>query len=113
VRFGDTRQLPAMRDLCAQLMQELLGLAVELAWQRRHGVAVNWAGIDIVATPGRPGHVVRLNLAGDSVLANVPLLAGSEGLLADIVPWLRAYSAGEQAALQLDAADYGWIPAAR
>ena len=114
VQFGATRQLAALRDLCAQLMQELVGLAVELAWQRRHGVAVNWAALDIVATPGRPGHVVHLNLAGDSVLANVPLLAGSEGLLADIVPWLRARSAGEEAAtLQLDAADYGWVPPGR
>ncbi len=111
VQFGATRQLAALRDLCAQLMQELVGLAVELAWQRRHGVAVNWAALDIVATPGRPGHLVHLNLAGDSVLANVPLLAGSEGLLADIVPWLRARSAGEETAtLQLDAADYGWMP---
>jgi len=114
VQFGNTRQLAALRDLCAQLMQELVGLAVELAWQRRHGVAVNWAALDIVATPGRPGHVVHLNLAGDSVLANVPLLAGSEGLLADIVPWLRARSAGEQTAtLQLNAAAYGWMPPAQ
>lgn len=111
VQFGDTRQLAAMRDLCAQLMQELQSLAVELAWQRRHGVAVNWAALDIVATPGRPGHVVHLNLAGDSVLASVPLLAASEGLLADIVPWLRARSAGEEApTLQLEAAAYGWTP---
>ncbi|MFC1579252.1 hypothetical protein ACFL3Y_02570 [Pseudomonadota bacterium] len=111
VRFGGTRQLAAQRDLCAQLMQELLSLALELAWQRRHGVTVNWAALDIVATPGRPGHVVHLNLAGDSVLATLPLLANSEGLLADVVPWLRARSAGEGAAtLQLDAAAYGWIP---
>jgi hypothetical protein len=112
VRFGDTRQLAALRDLCAQLMQELVDLAVELAWQQRHGVAVNWAALDIVATPGRPGHVVHLNLAGDSVLATVPLLAGSEGLLADVIPWLRARSAGEEAAttLQLDAVAYGWMP---
>jgi hypothetical protein len=110
VHFGDTRQLAAHRELCAQLMQELLGLAVELAWQQRHGVAVNWAALDIVATPGRPGHVVHLNIAGDSVLATVPLLAGSEGLLADVIPWLRARAAGRDAdPLQLDAADYGWM----
>ena len=110
VHFGATRELAALRDLCTQLMQELQDLAVELDWQQRHGVAVNWAAVDIVATPGRPGHVVHLNLAGDAVLATLPLLAGSEGLLADVIPWLRARAAGDEGpALRLDAAVYGWM----
>lgn len=113
LRFGSTRQLAALRDLCAQLMQELSSVAVELAWQQRHGVAINWAALDIVATPGRPGHVVHLNLAGDSVLVTVPLLAASDGLLADVVPWLRARASGQDpGVLQLDAESYGWLPPA-
>lgn len=113
VRFDSTRQLAALRELCAQLMQELATLATELAWQRRHGVVVDWNELAITATPGRPGHLLRLNAPGDSILVTVPLLYGSPGLIDDIQPWLRARAAGEQApALELEAANYGWSPPA-
>lgn len=114
VRFDSTRQLAALRELCAQLMQELATLATELAWQGRHGVVVDWNELAITATPGRTGHLLRLNAPGDSILVTVPLLYGSPGLLDDIQPWLRARAAGERApALELDAANYGWSPSAQ
>lgn len=114
VRFESTRQLAALRELCVQLMQELATLATELAWQGRHGVVVDWKALALSATPGRPGHLLRLNAPGDSILVTVPLLYGSPGLLVDIQPWLRARAAGELApVLELDAANYGWSPPAQ
>ena len=56
---------------------------------------------------------MRLNAAGDSILVTLPLIYGSPGLLEDLKPWLRyRVGAGEEVQLRLDAADYGWLPAA-
>jgi hypothetical protein len=114
VRFDAGGRLGEHRDLCSQLMQELFDLATELSWQQRQGVVVDWDSLEISPTPGRPGHLVRLNAAGDSILVTVPILAASETLLGDSLPWLRAASSGEEAAaLQLDASRYGWASGGR
>jgi len=110
VHFHNSRNLPILRGLCEQLVQELAVLAMNLAWQIRHGVTIDWSGLAISATPGRPEHLVRLNAAGDSILATLPLLSDSADLLSDIKPWLYARSTGAAPALiSLDAAEYGWV----
>ncbi len=110
VAFNSSSNLASLRGICEQFVQELAALANELAGQRRHGVALEWDGFMLSATPGRPEHLVRLNGAGDSVLVTVPLLFGSPNLLADVKPWLAARVGGEAApTVRLDAANYGWL----
>jgi hypothetical protein len=109
VHFSGTENLSTLRQLCDQLAVETAALASELSWQTRHGVAIDWDGLAMSATPGRPEHLLRVNAAGDSILLTMPLLYASEGLLADIKPWLHSKVAGDgAAAVRLDAADYGW-----
>jgi len=111
VRFHSSQNLPILRGLCEELVQELAALAMDLSWQIRHGVAVDWDGLVVSATPQRPEHLVRLNTAGDSILASLPLLYESTDLLSDVVPWLKARSSGGiPAPIHLDAAKYGWVP---
>lgn len=87
-----------------------MALADEIAWQQRHGVVVDWDVLVIRATPGRPEHLVQLNNAGDSILTGLPLIYASPNLLVHIKPWLQQRLSGEKsAALQLDAAQYGWL----
>ena len=113
VRFGSTLKLGESRSTCEELLQEADTLVTEIAWQRRHGVVVDWAQLAVSPTPQRPEHLVRLNAAGDSILVTLPLIYGSPGLLEDLKPWLRyRVGAGEEVQLRLDAADYGWLPAA-
>lgn len=111
VHFANTGQLARARLTCEQFLQEVEMLADEIAWQRRHGVRVRWDGLSTDATPGRTEHIVRLNTAGDTVLATVPVIHGSRGLLQAITPWIRArVEEGGDASIELDAADYGWEP---
>lgn len=111
VRFGSIRNLGSSRSTCEELLQEADTLVTEIAWQRRHGVVVNWDMLEISPTPQRPEHLVRLNAAGDSILVTLPLIYGSPGLLEDLKPWLRyRVGAGTAVQLQLDAARYGWLP---
>ena len=89
-------------------MQEASSLATEIAWQRLHGVVVDWAALEVVPTAQRPEHLVRLNPAGDSVLVSVPLIHGSTGLLRDLTPWLRTVARrGQPIGVELNAARYG------
>ena len=109
VLFSSAANLARFRYTCKQLLQEMMTLSNEIAWQRRHGVAVQWGELSIRATPQRPEHLVLLNAAGDSILVTLPLIYGSPHLLEDIVPWLQSRAgANESAAIQLDAARYGW-----
>jgi hypothetical protein len=111
VRFHSSQNLPILRGLCEELVKELAALSTDLAWQIRHGVAIDWDGLVISATPQRPEHLVRLNAAGDSILASLPLLYESTDLLSDVVPWLNARSTGSiPASIRLDADEYGWVP---
>ena len=109
VNFVGDRNLARYRGTCQQLLQEMFTLATELAWQQRHGVAVDWGKLSISSTPGRPEHVVKLNGAGDSILATLPLIYRSQGLLADITPWLQQRFNNEAPeVVLLDASHYGW-----
>lgn len=109
LRFVARRNLPRSRSICVQVLQEAATLANEMAWQQRHGVTIDWSVLQIRATPGRPEHLVQLNGAGDSILATLPLLYGSPGLLRDIEPWIQnRYSGKSPLTLQLQAARYGW-----
>ncbi len=114
VHFASARDLATLRGLCEELVQEVAALATDLAWQKRHGVDIDWDALAIDTTPGRPEHLVRLNAAGDSVLLTIPLLYATQNLLQDIKPWLRARASGEPPpAIRLDAARYGWLSSAR
>lgn len=109
LHFGSSQNLAIFRSTCEELLQEAATLAAEIAWQNRHGVAVDWTALRITATPRRPEHLVHLNAAGDSVLLTLPLFFGSPGLLQDIGPWLRdRWSDEGPATVQLRAASYGW-----
>ena len=107
--FSAGGDLPHARDICERLLQEALTLGNEIAWQRRHGVSVDWDSLSFRPTPRRPQHQVLLNEAGDSILATLPLINGSGDLLQDLVPWLRNRFSGEPSVtLRLQAAHYGW-----
>ena len=110
IRFDNSADLSRVRPLCAQALQELLALELELRWQKRHGVVVDYDKLSISATPRRPEHLVRLNENGDSMLLSLPLLYGSGGLLERVSHWLyqRVEGRSRGAALALDARQFGW-----
>jgi hypothetical protein len=109
VHYSSAENLSTLRSLCEQLAVEAAALVSELSWQTRHGVEIDWDGLAVSATPGRPEHLLRVNPAGDSILLTMPLVYASENLLADIKPWLYArVTGGDPTAVRLDAADYGW-----
>ena len=110
IQFNSSANLSRVRPLCAQALQELLALELELRWQRRHGVEVDYGSLRISATPRRPEHLVQLNDTGDSMLLSLPLLHGSDGLLAAVSDWLyqRVEMASRSSALVLDADQFGW-----
>ena len=108
--FSGGGDIGRQRALCEQLMQEAEVLATELAWQQRHGIAVDWNALSVRPVPLRPEHLVVLNEAGDSLLVTLPLLNGSAGLLLQLSPWLqqRHRAEGQPPAVVLDAAALGW-----
>lgn len=109
IRFQSEKNLANSRLVCEQFLQEVLTLIDEMAWQRGHAVSIEWDKLSIQATPRRPGHVVQLNSAGDSILVTIPVLYSSPGLLEDILPWMQLRLEGQQEAeIELDAAHYGW-----
>ena len=113
LRFGSAENIARSRSTCKQLLQEVLSLLNEIAWQQRHGVTVDWDSLSIRPTPGRPEHLVQLNGAGDSILATLPLMYGSPDLLGDIRPWMQGRLGGDKTTdIQLQAARYGWEVAA-
>jgi hypothetical protein len=110
LRFDTVRQLAQLRSTCEQLLQEASALAAEIGWQRRRGVPVAWRQLSSQPTARGRSHLVSLNGSGDAVLAYLPLLNDTPGLLADLAPWLQARAEGEAASLELDAARYGLVP---
>lgn len=109
VQFISAQQLVHLRALCQQLLQEAETLAAELAWQRRHEVLILWDSLQVSATPHRPEHLIKLNRAGDSILASIPLIYSTPGLIGQLAPWLRTrYQDGGAAELVLEAATLGW-----
>ncbi|MEP1594270.1 MAG: hypothetical protein ABJK20_06845, partial [Halieaceae bacterium] len=109
IQFPVSAELPRIKPLCQQLMQELSVLRNDIRWQQRHGVAIDWDTIAISSTTQRPEHIVMLNPVGDTTLISLPLLHSSPGLLAAVTPWLATSPQDEQVqALELVAEDYGW-----
>tara|TARA_R110000823_G_scaffold198080_1_gene329096 strand:+ start:3530 stop:4492 length:963 start_codon:yes stop_codon:yes gene_type:complete len=111
VDFGSGADIARTRVTCEQFLHEAITLGQEIAWQRRHAVRVDWHELTLRPLPSRPGHALGLNAAGDTLLATVPLIYGSPGLLRAITPWLRAevmQTTGPK--LRLRAADFGWVP---
>ena len=109
LQFSHTRQLALLRRICEEFLQEVMLLDTEIAWQRRHAVSIDWDQIKITATPGQQEHMIRLNALGDTILAPVPVIYGSSGLLEEIKPWLRQRRLGETgASLVIKAERYGW-----
>ncbi|NQY04192.1 MAG: hypothetical protein HRT76_13165 [Halieaceae bacterium] len=112
LQFSQGAQLGSAKALCAQLSAEIASLRLELEWQQRHGVAIDYDALEIAGATQTPDHTVSLNSAGDSVLLPLPLLFSSEGLLIPVAQWLRmslnADAAQPQPELRLEAAQYGW-----
>jgi len=109
LRFDGVQNVARRRSVCEQFLQEATILANEIAWQRRHGVSVEWDSLMIRPTPQRPEHLVQLNAAGDSILATMPLIYGSPGLLAHLTPWLQSrFTGNAPVTVQLYATQYGW-----
>jgi hypothetical protein len=103
------------RALCQQLFAELNNLALELRWQVRQGVRLEWSAMVSTSLPQRTDHAVLLNSAGDTLLIALPLLHGTPGLLYVLLPWLAAeVDNGPPADITLDAVKLGWTtPASR
>lgn len=109
VRFPGTANLNTRRELCAQLMRELEALASELARQPALGVMVEWDQLRITSLSGRPGHLVRLNRAGDSALLELPLMAATPEVIDAVAPWLRGrFAAGGAPGVTLSVTELGW-----
>ncbi len=109
LRFALADDLARRRDLCRQFLQEVETLAQAIAGQVRYGVQVDWPKLQVRSLPGKPGQLVTLNAAGDSVLAQLPLLAATPTLPGAVLPWLEPrVAAGAASALTLSAADLGW-----
>lgn len=109
VRFKSDMNLANSRTICAQFLREVMTLTDELAWQQRHGVAIEWDDLDIQATPHKPEHIVALNTIGDSVLVTVPVLYRSPELLQQVLPWIQGRLNHQQGiSVELNAALYGW-----
>jgi len=109
VRFASDKILANSRLICEQFLSELMTLIDQLAWQQRHGVAIEWDYLDIQATPHRPEHMVPLNRSGDSLLVTVPLLYRSPELQQQVLPWIRGRLSNQQGiSVELKADHYGW-----
>ena len=110
VQFERGANLSRQRPLCTQLVQELLSLELELRWQIRHGVTVDYDNLALSPTPGKPEHLVLLNNRRDSVLLSLPVLSGTTDLLPVGSDWLARRIGDDQrnAELSLNSADFHW-----
>jgi hypothetical protein len=110
VVFRRTPNMAILRGLCEEMAAEVTALLTALAGQKSHGVAIDWQRLSITSGQNRNEFLVTLNIRGDSVLLDIPILFGSEGLLQDLSPWLQARLRGKSNPIvSLDAASYGWI----
>ncbi|MEZ5502552.1 MAG: hypothetical protein R3E50_07745 [Halioglobus sp.] len=109
LRFKSGQNIATSRVICEQFLQEVVTLANELTWQQNNGALIDWRGMEIQATPHRPGHIVRINTAGDSVLVTIPLLYRSPALFERLLPWLQQRLDDQvPTTIELDAYQYGW-----
>lgn len=111
----EVRSAPRLTDertLCQQLFAEANNLALELRWQARQGVALEWSAMVSTSLPQRTGHAVMLNNSGDTLLIALPLMHATPGLFNLLLPWLAAEVAGSpEVEVTLRAADLGWAAA--
>lgn len=105
--FRPGGKLRQQRVACAAVIQEIMQLSNEIAWQIRHSVAVSWKEVALFSTPIDGQHRVQLNSAGDSILLSLPVLAQNPQLLQEAALWLRERIelTSEEAVLVLDAND--------
>ncbi len=109
VRFNSEQNMANSRLICEQLMQEVMTLTDELAWQQRQAVVIEWDQLALQATPHRPEHMLQLNAGGDTVLVTVPMLYRSAALFGQVLPWIRERASGQEGvSVDLDADHYGW-----
>jgi hypothetical protein len=109
LRFNSVRNMANSRLICEQLLQEVMALTDELAWQQRHAVTIAWDQLEVQATPHRPEHRVRLNTLGDTVQVTIPMLYRSSELFRQVLPWMRQRVNGQpEVRVDLDAGHYGW-----
>jgi hypothetical protein len=109
VRFESQKNLADSRQICKQFFLEVMTLSDELAWQQRHGIAIEWGNLNIPATSHRPEHSVGLNASGDAVLVAVPLLSSSPGLQQQVLAWIQRRLDNQQGlSMDVDANLIGW-----
>jgi hypothetical protein len=109
VKFESQKDLANSRKICKQFLLEVMTLTDELAWQQRHGVAIEWEDLDIQAVSQISEHMVGLNAIEDAVLVASPLLHRSPELLQLVVPWIRQRLNNQQElSIEIDADRIGW-----
>ena len=109
VHFSRGGSLTRQRELCRQMLREVEALSTELAWQQRHGVAVDWERLSLRAVPGKPLHVVQLNETGESILLPLPVLNSTPALLPALADWMEKRHRKEPGVeLAFDAGELGW-----
>jgi hypothetical protein len=109
VQFDNAKNMANSRLICEQLLQEIMALTEELAWQQRYAVAIEWERLEVHPVPHSPEHSVQINTLGDTVLVTIPMLYRSADLLEQILPWMRAQVDGQEGVnIDLHADQYGW-----
>lgn len=109
VQFDNARSMADSRRICEQLLQEIMALAEELAWQQRYAVTIEWERLVVHPIQHSTEQSVQINTLGDTVLVAIPMLYRSAGLLQQLIPWMRAQVNGQQGVnIELRADKYGW-----
>ncbi len=109
VRFDNAQNMANSRLICEQLLQEIMALTEELAWQQRYSVTIEWEQFVVQPIPDSTEHSVQINTLGDTVLVTIPMLYRSADLLKQLLPWIRAQVNGQQdVSVELHADQYGW-----
>lgn len=101
LQFESMADLPAKREMCLQLVNELRSLASELAHLQGRGVLVNWAGLAVHSIPGSDEHQIDINTGGEALRLPLGALAANPGLLELVQPWLHARAANKPYTLVL------------
>ena len=109
VRFNNAQNMANSRLICEQLLQEIMALTEELAWQQRYSVTIEWEQLVVQPIPHSPEHTVQINTLGDTVLVTIPMLYRSADLLKQLLPWMRAQVSGQEGVnVEVHADQYGW-----
>lgn len=109
VQFDNAQNMANARLICEQLLQEIMALTEELAWQQRYAVSIEWERVEVHPIPHSPEHSVQINTQGDTVLVTIPMLYSSTDLLKQLIPWMRAQVSGQEGVnVDLHANQYRW-----